>query len=498
MSLRRHMHALALAATGLVMGCAGIGWGEGGAEPTRATTGAFVKTFDATSLERASQRLDERVAVRWADGALMTKATDGEGLLDIDWRTWLLVPGAPRLELAPQRSTIQSSNVPSGDFGLRVHVPLASAVHEIQLSAEFLDLPCTISVTIADGEIDVPMSFTADKLGRIQGVVLAGATFHSTSEVTPNAILKADLSACVGAVDPGAHLAALGQAFTDAAVRAVGDVLAGELPAALGLDVAFGWSAAVNADALGTGFLRTALRGLASELVMRQAEAVQVAFALTIEADPHPCMAPFALAVPRVAAPTTTLPPGAALHIESLERMVAASWLAGATCAEHLGVIPIASAPLAAAWPALERLGPDAEVSLELWPASLPRVTADPDMVDGVVLETGRLRAEIMVSYAGARWRAATVVVDLSIAGGLWVDDAGAVSFDPAAIEATPLLLEAGLLSAPEEGAIAALLPPLVEALVLGRPLARVPTPLAPLEEGAVTVSGDYLSWPTR
>jgi|GEM_PF-6245985 len=498
MSARGLFACIGIALAALASACAGIGWGQGGAEPTRATTGAFIKTFDQTTLTRASQRLDERVAARWASGVLMTKGVAGVGLLDIDWRTWLLVPGAPRLELGPLHASIQAETGPNTDFGLRVHVPLASAVHEIELSAEFLDLPCTISVSIADGELDVPMGFTADKLGRISGVVLAGATYHASSDVTPNAILKADLSGCIGSIDPGAQLAALGEAFAAAAVRAVGDTLATELPASLGLDVAFGWSAAVNADALGTGFMRTALRGLASELVMRQAEAVQVEFALTIEADPHPCMAPFMLAAPRAAVPTTTLPPGAALHIESLERMVQASWLAGATCAEHVGVVPIASAPLVANWPALEQFGPDAEVSLELWPASLPRVTADAAMVDGIVLETGRLRAEVMVSYAGARWRAATVVVDLSIAGALWIGEDGQVTFDPAAIDATPLLVEAGLLSAPEADAIAALLPPLVEALVIGRPLARVPATLAPLDGSEVSVTGDYLSWPSR
>ena len=481
----------------LASGCAGLGWGQGGAEPTRATAGAFIKTVDQAMLTRASERLAERVAERWGAGPLLTSG-DAAGAIAVDWHGWLLAPGGPRLELMPPGPMIQALTGPNIDFGLIVHVPVAGASHEIQLSAEFLDQACGVSVLLAEGEVDVPMGFTADKLGRIQGVVLPGATYHALSELTPNAIIKADLSSCVGAIDPGAQLAALGTAFAEAAVRAVSDALSAEVPGALGLDLAFAWSAAVNADALGTGFMRTALRGLANDLVMRQTQSVQVAFALTVEADPHPCMGSLALPEPRAEVAETILPAGAALHIGSLERLIAASWLAGAACSDHLGVIPVASAPLVATWPALARLGSDAEVSLELWPAALPRVTADPSMQDGLVLDTGRMRADIMVTYAGARWRAASVVLELSVAGTLWFDEAGAATFDPAAVEARPSVVEAALLTAPEADAIAVLLPPLIEALVLGRPLGRLPQPIAPPGEVAVSVSGDYLSWPTR
>jgi len=493
--IRGGLIACGLMGLASLLGCAGLGWGQGGAEPTRATAGALVKTFDQATLTRASERLAERVALRWSAGAPLSTA---DGALAIDWQGWLLMPGAPRLELTAPRAGMQLASSANTDFGLVVHVPVAAASHQIEVSADFLDLPCTIGVMVADGELDVPIGFTADKLGRVQGVVLPGATYHALSDVTPNAILKVDLSSCVGTFDPGAQLAALGSALSDAAVRAVSEALSAEVPSVLGLDLAFGWSAAVNGDALGTGFMRTALRGLATDLIRRTAESVQVAFALTVEADAHPCMAPFSLPAPRADVAAPTLPSGAALHIASLERMVAASWLAGAVCGEHLGVIPIASAPLQVTWPALARLGPDAEVSLELWPAALPRLTADPDMSDGIVLDTGRIRAEIMVTHAGARWRAASVVLDLSVAGTLWVADDGEVTFDPAAVDARPALVEAGLLTAPDANAIAQLLPPLVEALVLGRPLARLPPPLAPLESATVVVSGDYLLWPTR
>lgn len=476
-------------------GCAGLGWGEGGAEPTRATAGALVRTVDQAMLTRASERLAERVVARWGTGPLLTSIP---AAFAIDWSGWQLAPGGPRLELLPPGPSTAAANGLGAEFGLLVHLPIAADSHEIQLSAEFLDQPCGISVLLAAGELDIPMGFTADKLGRIQGVVLPGASYHALSDVTPNAILKADLSACIGAVDPGAQLAALGSAFADAAVRAVSDAMSSEVGGALGLDLAFAWSAAVNADALGTGFMRTALRGLANDLVARQAEALQFGFALTVEADAHPCMGSLALPDPRAEVAESALPAGAALHIASLERLIAASWLAGAACADHLGVIPVASGPLVATWPELARLGPDAEVSLELWPAALPRVTVDAAMVDGLVLDTGRVRAEIMVTYAGARWRAASVVVDLSVAGSLWIGEAGAVTFDPAAVEALPLTVEAGFLGAPEGDVLAALLPPLIEALVLGRPLARLPAALAPVGESAVTVSGDFLSWPTR
>jgi len=209
-------------------------------------------------------------------------------------------------------------------------------------------------------------------------------------------------------------------------------------------------------------------------------------------------MAGLALPSPRTGMTPLALPAGNALHIASLERLIAASWLAGSACANHLGVIPVPAEPLVAVWPALARLGPGAVVSIELWPSALPRLIPDPRMLDGLVLESGRMRADLIVSFAGARWRAASVVLDLSIAGALWVDEGGLAFFDPAAVEAVPSLIEAVLLSAPEAEAIAVLLPPLVEALVLERPLARLPPSLAPLSAAGVTVSGEYLSWPSR
>ncbi len=484
------MRALVVAMSALGMGCAGIEWGQGGAEPPRETAGAFVRTIDAPMLEQASTRLAYALAGRWTNGA---KLATVPGLLAIDWRAWSLAPGRPWVELGPGYEIQVGSAIESK--ALIVHVPIAGASHEISISTDAL-LPCSIRVTVADGVLDVPVGFTADKIGRVQGVVQAGTAFHATD--SNNAVLQADLSGCMGGIEPGVHLAALGATFVEAVAVSLTEAISAELPVALGLDVAFGWSGAVNADAMGTGFMRTSLRGLTDALVRRRVDALQLEYAVAIEADAHPCMNGLALPLPRAEVPRAELVAGAGLHVSALERIVGAQWVAGAVCADHVGVVPTRVAELEAAWPELARMGPDAVVSLELWPGAVPRLAADPAFEDGLVLDTGRIRADLIVTYAGARWRAASVVLELSVSGSTWIDEAGAVYFDPAAVEAVPTTIEPGLLGAPSPEAVAALLPTLVEVLVSERPLAMVPPQLAPGEGARVGVGGDYLSWPTR
>lgn len=472
----------------LLWGCAGLPWGEGGAEPTRATAGALVRTFDSGSLAAASERLATLVAPGWGAGVPLAPS---EAELDVDWVGWSLTPGAPRLVLEPTRPTLQ---VQSSELTLSVVVPLAATEHEIELSGGALDVPCRASVATTPGELTVPMSFVADKLGRVQGIVLAGASYRALSEYTPNLVLNSDLSTCVG-LGEEARPQVLAAAFSAAAAKALGEALSAELPIALGLDLAFAWSTAVSVDALGTGFARVALRGVPSGLVRTRADAVQVAFALTMEADAHPCMGSLTLPDPRAELPSTELPAGISMHMEALERVVGAAWLAGAACADHLGTIPLPADELAAAWPALAPLLPDAQVSLEVWPAALPRLKADPDFVDGLVLETGRLRADLIVTFGGARWRAASVELDLSLHGTLWVEVGGAVLLDPSHVDVRPIALEPGLLEAPDISAVDQLVPPLVEALLLDRAFAYLPPGAARDTAGPITVDGTFLSW---
>jgi len=469
-------------------GCAGLPWGAGGAEPTRSTAGALVRTFDRGSLAGASERLAAQVAESWARGVPLAPSEDE---LDVDWSAWSLVPGTPRLVLEPTRPALQAQNV---ELALSVVVPLAAAEHEIELSGADLDVPCRAWAATTPGELTVPMSFVTDKLGRVQGIVLPGASYRALSEYTPTLVLDAEAASCTGLADiVRPHV--LAELFAAGAAKALGESLSVELPIALGLDLAFAWSTAVSADALGTGFARVALRGVAGGLVRTRGATVQVAYGLTMEADAHPCMGPLTLPEPRAELATSELPAGAALHIEALERVVGAAWLAGAVCADHLGAIPVSADGLASAWPALAALLPEAELSLEIWPAALPRLKADADHVDGLVLETGRLRADLIVTFAGARWRAASIELDLSLHGNLWVEVDGAVYFDPMQIDVRPIAIEPGLLDAPDLAATALLVPPLVEALVIDRVFAQLPPVLAPATAGGLAVDGTLLLW---
>jgi hypothetical protein len=47
-------------------------------------------------------------------------------------------------------------------------------------------------------------------------------------------------------------------------------------------------------------------------------------------------------------------------------------------------------------------------------------------------------------------------------------------------------------------GAVEALVAPLVEALLVERPLAQLPPQLTPMEAGWMTLEGDYLTWPVQ
>lgn len=489
---RHSLVVLLLAASG----CQSLPWGEGGAEPTRSSARALVRTLDHAVLAAASERLAATVTADWAAGARL----DSQASPLIDWRSLVLVPGSPRLELMPEGPIAYADhNVSTASFGLVAQVPFAGAEHEIYLSGDALAVSCPVRIVVAAGELEVPLGLAADKLGRVQGVVLPGATYQALSDVAPNAILDADFSACFDRADqfePGAQLAALDKAFAASASRAVADALSARLPGALGLDLAFAWSAAVNPDAIGTGFVRTALRALTGEVVERRDDALQVAYALSIEADPHPCVGPLELATPRPSFATPALPGGAALHLSALERAVVATWITGGVCADHLGRVTVPVTELSHAWPALAELGEGAEVSLELWPTTSPRISLADDLADGLLVETGRMRADILVTFADARWRAATAEIELAVSGAIFVEADGRVSFEPAHIDPRALNVEGVLFEAPTAEAIDMMIAPLVEALLLARPLARLPPALAPPDGAWATMSGDYLSWP--
>lgn len=489
------------------LGAAGLGacaalapWGEGGPEPTRAMNGAMVMTFDAPALERASTRLGEQLYARWPEGAVMPgAASSSPALVAVDWRGWRIRPVAATIAFGPP--PVQALG--PGGAELEVRVTLAADSHEIALTLsgpDGLDAACPVTVSLAEGELAIPAALTADKLGRIQGVVLPGAVLRGASAIPANqpmqsaASFKLDLSRCAVVAEPGALLAAVESAFAGSAVAALTDGLVGALPAAMRLELAFAWSGTVTNDALGAGFLRASLRGVLPELVRTAPGRLEVALALGVEADAHPCIGHATLPVLEAASARGDLPAGAALDLAALERLVAAAWLGGAACADHLGPAPLAID--VDTWPELARLAPDGAVatSLEVWPASPPRLSIDPEGgADELVLETGRTRVDVMVEWAGARWRAATAVVELAVHGRLYVEADGALVFDPSRVDAVPTSLSPGLLASPDPSMVPGLVAPLVEALVLDRPVARLPAALT--FEGPVAVDGDYLTW---
>jgi len=144
---------------------------------------------------------------------------------------------------------------------------------------------------------------------------------------------------------------------------------------------------------------------------------------------------------------------------------------------------------LADAWPALARYPHGTALRLELWPEALPTLGASED--GGVRVDTGRVAIDVWVEDAG-RWRAATIIVSMTIDGELTASPEGLVWLDPTHIEVYPAGLVDGLVAAPDDAALASVLAPLVSQVITQHPLVRLPSSARPAQYQTFEIGLDH------
>lgn len=447
-------------------GCGALPWGQGGAEPMNAQRGAVVRVLGPAEIQAASQQLGAALEARWG-GYLPLAATSPWGALVVHWEGLSLAIGRPTLDFVPVDGT-------SDDPGLRLQVPLEHSHGTLTLAPTSGETLCAIPFEVRPARLTVRLSLAADKLGRLQGVMLPGVELVTVEGARTNTVW-ADFTQCPPGLEAEA-LPALARMFADGVARTATDAVASELAPALGLDLAFGWSAPIAADALGSGYVRATLRAATDtpgtampDFIERTRTGLAIRFALSVAVDPHPCMGTLALAE-GTPGPLGPLPEsGTVLRLGALERIIGAAWLAGSACADHAGIAEVPRDEVALRWPALGRI--DGGVAIELWPESVPTVRADPDLGDAVLLDFGRVRVDLIGGIAGARWRLGSVVVDLRVHGFISVGPEGVITFDPSEVDAVPAAVEAGLIGTPPIAVAEELVATLVDALIVEGPL---------------------------
>lgn len=466
MSPSRRVDLLGLAFVSLGLhGCGALPWGQGGAEPMTAQRGALVRVLGPDQIEAASDRLGAALYARFGGVLPLTPAT-ALGSLVVHWDGLSLAVGRPRLDLAPPEGS-------ADDPGLRLHLPLEHSRGTLTLGPAGGEILCAIPFEVEPSRLTVRLSLAADKLGRLQGVMLPGADLVTLEGARSNPV-SADFAQCPPGLE-AESLPMLARMLTEGVARATTDALAGELAQALGLDLAMGWSAAVASDSLGSGYVRATLRAATDtpgaampDFLERTRTGLAVRFALSVTVDPHPCMGPLALGDGAIGPPGPLPDAGTVLRLGALERIIGAAWLAGSACADHAGIAEVPRDELALRWPALGRV--EGGIAVELWPESVPTVRADPELSGAVLVDFGRVRVDLIGGVDGARWRLGSVVVDLRVHGLVTVSPEGLVGFDPSEIDAVPAAVEAGLIGAPPIAVAEELVATLVDALIVEGP----------------------------
>ncbi|MCC6622826.1 MAG: hypothetical protein IT385_16310 [Deltaproteobacteria bacterium] len=468
--------ALCLAAlASLAGGCTSLPWGAGGAAfvaPEREIPGAIVRQLGLEGLERAAERLAIVVSERWTAVGLPDETLAG-GLL-VSWDGLELELGSVALGLGP--------------YGLEARVDVGAAPATIGLGLGDV-IVCELDVAFGPGAWIAPLQLGTDKLGRVQGALKAAVRFEG------DVALGVVDGACPALDDLADRVA---RALAEAAGGVLGDALADALAPALGLDMALAWSGGIAADALGQGFLRASIRARDDDLVELGLDGVRVRFAVGVEAEPHPCVGALALPAPETDdepgpwSPGTGAEGAVLVRLTALEQALRAAWVAGAACGDHLDPGEgAAAADVRTAWPAVAGYPADTALRLELWPEELPSL--GPGDAGGVRLETGRIVVEVWAEDGGS-WRLGTLVVSLAIEGELAATTDGFVWLDPTRIEAWPVEVTGGLVAPPPAEEVARVLQPLVESLVLARPLLRLPPSARPSATRTLEVGADFVT----
>ncbi|MCB9734647.1 MAG: hypothetical protein H6745_18850 [Deltaproteobacteria bacterium] len=470
-------------------GCKELPWGSGRlAEELPATDvdrAGLVVTIGPEDLARAAAEADEALAGTWAAGI----AIDGQIPLPSDAAEPVSVTWAD-LYLEPQGLDMALS-----EDGISVTLPLTVKTAPLALRDAFGAL-CAPSLELTDAELHLALELEGDKLGRVQLIPSAKPELTYEGGV--------DWGACEA---PAATLATWTDALVDAIAERAGAVVSADLlgimPEALGLDASLALASPVARDASGAGYLRASVSALSSERQPSWTYAsghLIVPFTVGIAAEHHPCMQALPLE-PVVGgplpAPSAEDPGATYVSVEVVRRALAALWLAGGACGPHgAWDATVATRDLDAAWPALAKLGGDAGVGLTMWPRELPRLSLAVSGDATITVATGPVDVDLYGTVEGAGLRLASMTLDAELDLDLAVDEEGRVVVGVSAVRVTGEGGAGGFLGAPPSEAAGVLLAPLVERVVAGLALPRLPARAGAGELTKLVVAGRYFAIP--
>jgi|GEM_PF-2675063 len=451
-------------------GCTTIPWGNGGLAdeiPADARDPhGIVRVLGAEDLNAAAARLTNLVPTQWENGLAvggMVTLDANDTLLDADIDGVVVEPGPIQIAL--------------GGAGLEVRLGVSIAPVHFE-TYDTTTATCAPTLSAEGGVLVLDLGLVTDKLGRVQPVLVGAPRLEGED-------LVVDWSGCLDGA-PAPLLDSLTDALWDALADVTADAIAPELlaglPPALGLDLATGLSGTVAADAIGAGYARFSVMADTDDAVavwQRVGDAIVVPFGVGISAEQHPCMP--ALALPAMG--TSPLPgPGSAepktalISAAVVRQAIIAGWFAGAACGSHAtSGVEIPAEMLAAAWPALARLPAETALSVQLWPRESPSVALAIGGADQLTVGTGLVDVDLFAELDGALVRLASMTVDADAVLGVRIDATGWVTLAPEDVTLRASGTRAGLLSAPPLDAAEAVLVPIVQSLLSGRPLLVVP-----------------------
>ena len=465
--MRRIFDRFACLALLVCSGCSGPRWGEGAVElpdTIARVVGGIERHVDEVTLTRVGQRLTE------ATSALREQGFTPDGV---------------------ERARFTGGSVPVTRFRLELAGPvllLRAEVGAAVLPWTTDDGPeaCQGRVELGPGQFVLPIGFASDKQGRIQAVPPERAMWEGPLAVR----LERDTSTDCPGLDAGF--------FAEGLTRRIPGWLVPDVIGPLPTHVGFGLAASLGAPAgAETRNFRAHLRARTEDPVIVRDGTLVANFELAVQTDPAPCLAPFAFAPGRIEVETTgdtrtnEGTGGLRIPVNAVGAFVEAAVLGGALCGRQtFSTTRIFDVE---AW--RDSFDDDSlsEVAFELQPHAPPTIAMD--AAGRLVWDAGRVDVDLSATWAGARWRLATLETEVEIAIALHLDGDGMLVGELAAITSTLIERRGGLLTAPDVDAADGIVATIVSELVDGRVLLAWPQGLAPTNGARVTGSDGGVTW---
>jgi hypothetical protein len=443
----------------LLIACEAPRWGEGGMTLPGAV-GAEGVTLHLHKMDLEAAGAEVREAITAGGGG----ALDSLGETTID----------PPLDLGDVSLELDAD-------GLVVAIAIAETILAPQESwgRGRHDMTCEPRLGVGPGTVRVPLSFSADALGRLDATLGSRAAWQGPLAPAPDDTCTSD--------DIQAELTAR---LLDATAGHVASRVAPHVTAAIGgrLPTRFGAFAGPGSDA--------ALRARAEAPVTRVDDGLAVHFSLQVVAETADCLAPLRLVPPPY--PAEAQPPPAdnparqelRVPAAAVQLLVDAFALGGGACGWRGALAgPFDAGSDALGWPAPWRasdaISPEDHgdaaptIILDWQPEGLPAISATGD--GALAVDVGRVTVDVYLDIQGAHLRVATVVAGVTLSLPLEVGEDGAVALGVVAAKVEIERVDGALLPPPEAVGVGEALRRSVERALSGALL----TPLPPGFEGA-------------